>query len=409
MCDTLVSLTQHNRHQRVILAKNSDREPDEAQQLLYIPSQKPNEDYLRCTYISIPQASNTHGMILSKPFQMWGAEMGVNEHGLAIGNEALFTKKRAAKTNTGLSGMDMLRLALERCTTAGEAVQLITRLLETYGQDACGGYRNKDFFYSNSFLIADPTESYVLETSGKDWVYKKVEEFYSISNGITLEHEFDTASQGIQELASAYTGKKRREGFSFRRQQSDFLYTTLSFCRTRQKTSFNALEASRGSFDIEKAMNLLRSHHGDDSKEKPTKAGPRNLCMHASGILNPSSTTGSMIAELSETPIVWLTGCPYPCISLYKPFFFHESSSLCDQRYLPRAKSDRTPWWQIHSIHEKAKAGYPRFLAKAIPERNKLQHELLQLGHSSKSPIEIEHAAIEIENVWISFLKGLSG
>jgi hypothetical protein len=43
--------------------------------------------------------------------------------------------------------MDLLRLALERCKTADEAIRCITSLLEQYGQNANGGYKNKNFYY----------------------------------------------------------------------------------------------------------------------------------------------------------------------------------------------------------------------------------------------------------------------
>lgn len=39
---------------------------------------------------------------------MWGAEMGANEHGLVIGNEAVWTKIDDDKTEK-LLGMDLLR------------------------------------------------------------------------------------------------------------------------------------------------------------------------------------------------------------------------------------------------------------------------------------------------------------
>lgn len=68
---------------------------------------------LKCTYIEIPQVKRTYEVLLAKPFWIWGCEMGVNEKGIVIGDEAIFTKIPYEKEN-GLIGMDLLRLALER-------------------------------------------------------------------------------------------------------------------------------------------------------------------------------------------------------------------------------------------------------------------------------------------------------
>ncbi|MCD6290726.1 MAG: peptidase U34, partial [Anaerolineae bacterium] len=86
MCDTLVAVGEATADGTVILAKNSDREPNEAQVLTYIPHMRHEPgDVVRCTYLEIPQVEETYAVLLSRPFWMWGSEMGVNEHGVAIG------------------------------------------------------------------------------------------------------------------------------------------------------------------------------------------------------------------------------------------------------------------------------------------------------------------------------------
>ena len=115
MCDTLVAFTPKG----MIFGKNSDRDPNEVQNLVQIPPQDhPRGVMVKCTYIEIPQVSHTNGVLLSQPFWMWGAESGVNEFGVAIGNEAIFTKVAPRKENKYLLGMDLLRLGLERGKSA---------------------------------------------------------------------------------------------------------------------------------------------------------------------------------------------------------------------------------------------------------------------------------------------------
>ncbi|MCZ2476158.1 hypothetical protein G9H61_11940 [Aquirufa ecclesiirivi] len=136
MCDTFFSPSYRNLHGNAILAKNSDREPNEAQQIVRFSAQQRPQKRVKATFIVVDCPEQVHEVILSKPFHMWGAEMGINEQGVAIGNEAVFTKMHLPRKNDGLTGMDLLRLALEQSKTAQFALEMILELLGKYGQDA---------------------------------------------------------------------------------------------------------------------------------------------------------------------------------------------------------------------------------------------------------------------------------
>ena len=201
MCDTLVATSSFTGKPTVLFAKNSDREPNEAQHLVRIPRHDKTINKTQTTYIEVDHAKEINEVILSKPFQMWGAEMGVNEHGVVIGNEAVFTRFKFKKDNTGLTGMDMLRLALE-CTDSAEAARdKIIYYIERYGQDACGGYQDKNFYYHNSFIIADYRNAFLVESACRYWAWRKINSFQSISNCLSIREDFDEISIGAKEHA----------------------------------------------------------------------------------------------------------------------------------------------------------------------------------------------------------------
>ncbi len=366
MCDTLIALASATRDGSVLLSKNSDREPDEAQALLHLPRQSNADSHVQCTFIEIPQVAERHECILSKPFQMWGAEMGVNEWGLAIGNEAVFTKVKIDKRNTGLTGMDMLRLALERCKTASEAVACITSLLERYGQDACGGYRDQGFYYHNSFLIADPTLGWVLETAGKVWAAEKVKGIRSISNRLSVTDP-DQVSASAKTFAQSKGWWNGESSFNFREAYSDWFYTRMGRAARREACTARLAAERTGLLSAGDCMNILQTHNLDEHEFKPRKANTGSVCMHATSLLNPSQTTGSMVAELrsSQPQTVWLTGTSMPCLSVYLPFFFR--TKTLDNFTQPSAVMDKSLWWRAEGLH--------RWICKDYQKRKAIIHE----------------------------------
>lgn len=381
MCDTLAILADSSADEAVLFAKNSDREPNEAMEVVYVPARSwSHQARLRCTYIDIPQVAHTAAVVLCKPFHMWGAEMGVNQYGLAIGNEAVFTKIPFKRRNDGLTGMDLLRLALERCCTAESAVNTITTLLERYGQDACGGYTNRNFFYHNSFLIADRKEVWLLETADRHWAASRITQgVVSISNGLTLGIHCDRLAKSTTAFARKKGWWNGTEPFHFARTFSDWFYTRMSRCRLRQRLTRRA--ADKRPVDLPALWAILRQHNLPDPAFHPARATTASICMHATGPWNPSSTTGSMVVALPPTgpPRIWVTATSYPCLSAFKPFRMGSAVLAHDAHWnRPGAQPDHSLWWQAECMARQLAICYPEWKPRIRAELDAIEREATQ-------------------------------
>ena len=118
MCDTLVALPTATATGVTLFAKNSDRPPDEAQDVRWF-APRLDHGVTRATHIEVPAVDGpTHGCLLSVPRWCWGAEHGVNDAGVAIGNEAIYTTLDPRSVPPALMGMDLVRRGLERPASA---------------------------------------------------------------------------------------------------------------------------------------------------------------------------------------------------------------------------------------------------------------------------------------------------
>ena len=121
MCDTLCAPGPSG----MVFAKNSDRPPGEVQVAWPFGRRASAGCTLRTQYLSIGD-TGAHAALLSCPTWLWGAEHGVNEYGVAIGNERVATTHDAQAAAPALMGMDLVRLGLERARSAVEAVDVMT-------------------------------------------------------------------------------------------------------------------------------------------------------------------------------------------------------------------------------------------------------------------------------------------
>ncbi len=315
MCDTLVAKDLATGEW--YFAKNSDRDIDEPQVIQYCdpqeglttPTQIEQRSYYNNNqYPTLLKASEelslTNRALICRPAWIWGAEMGINEKGVAIGNEALFARRRSSKR--GLLGMDILRLTLHAASTAKEALEIIVALLKRWGQGGNGSYSGR-LHYHNSFLMVDGKEAYILESVNERWVGRQIEKIASISNAYTVETDYT--------LADEITLRQRP---NFKRTYASRLHLPFTQGNHRQRTTYN-LAKKRGA-NWESMLSVLRHNEGGVENFDHSM---RSVCMDAKGLVK-SRTTASMVAKWTSNGIeVALTTAPIP---LYTPFIPFELS-----------------------------------------------------------------------------------
>jgi dipeptidase len=281
---------------------------------------------------------------------MWGAEMGANEHGVAIGNEAVFTKEPNS-LEPGLLGMDLLRLALERATSADAAVETMVGLLEERGQSGRCSAEHPKFTYHNSFLVADRDGAVVLETAGRHWATERVTgAARSISNGLTIP--------------------------GFAEKYADRLRGRVASCDTRQTLTQTRASTAYG---VRDAMRILRDNGtGRGPRWSPLTGSMVGPNMHAGGLLASSQTVSSWVSHLG-TGVHWSTGCADPAFAPFVPL--RVDRPVGEDAYpttgVDNRRDDRSLWWRHERLHRRALRDWARAEAVIAADRDRLEREWL--------------------------------
>ncbi len=290
MCDCVVALPGATDGRATLFAKNSDRPWNEPQDLIWSSPRRDRQPII-CTHIAVDSfPSDVFGHLSLQPRWMWGVEGGVNEAGVAIGNERITTTLDPRPFPDALTGMDLVRLALERSASATEAVTVIGELLERYGQGG-SGEADRHAPYWSSFLIADGKRAYRLDTSGRAWLAEPIAETGALSNRTSIE-SFDAAHRHP-------------------RQPVETLVNPRLVCSTE------ALRDRPVTFDA--LAEWQRSHTAH-----PAAPG-WSVCMHVTDQGHAQRTTAAFIAELPtsdrkvrERSRMWIT-LGSPCAGVRVP------------------------------------------------------------------------------------------
>ncbi|XP_029429127.1 secernin-2 isoform X2 [Rhinatrema bivittatum] len=347
-CDCFVALPPASASQVVIFGKNSDRPRNEVQEVIYSPAAlHPQGSKVMCTYLELDQALATHAVILSRPAWLWGAEMGANEHGVCIGNEAVWTKEPVTE-GEALLGMDLVRLGLERGSSARGALDVITQLLVKYGQ---GGSCREDptlFTYHNTFLLTDRKEAWVLETAGHYWAALRIQDgSRNISNQLSITTEISAEHPELRKYAQSQGWWNGEGDFNF----------SAAFSLINQPVRMEAAKAR-----CHAGRELLQKHEGvitmqtmmDILRDKDS-----GICMDSGEFC----TTASMVSVLPQDPslpcVHFFTATPDPsrqCLLILVIRTLQRTSPVFSLRLIGGTnctKSIRRPIRAEHSARQK--------------------------------------------------------
>jgi dipeptidase len=372
-CDTMVSVGGTSARSNTVFGKNSDRPADETQPLeLHTRKDHPAGADAGCQFVNVPQVSTTYRHVGSRPYWCHGYEHGFNEHQVVIGNEA-FPSKASATNEPRLIGMELVRLGLERGATAAKATEVITSLTEKYGQ---GKFANDAGVrtYDNLFIVADPTEAYIVETVEHEWAVKRIDGVASISNVGSIRTDWSSISPThrptngdgpvdwgdlVADWEGAASGTERQ-------------------CRSNA-----ALSARAGGIDVKTMISVLSDHVLDENpstQPDPFPGSDRGICTHTDTGTARGTTAASVIADLnsddSRLPIYWCN-LYSPCMGLYFPVFM-EGTLPPELAIGDKTPSADSPWWSFYDITQSGLAQGRDRVAEVRAAWAPLQAELFE-------------------------------
>jgi len=401
MCDTFVALPETTQQKTMLFAKSADCEVNEANAVARIPRRKHVKgEAVRLTHLLIPQAEETYEILLTKAFWTYGCEIGVNEYGLAMGEEAVFTTEMKEEKD-GIIGPDLMRLGLERAKNCQEAIQIMTSLLEQYGQGGSAELKGNSHFDS-SYLMADQEEAYVLETAGRHWAVKKVDAIASISNMLGIRTDWDFCSDEIASPKTDFTSQYALP------EAPPTLGSPM-----RQALTYESLKSALGHINVKNIFATMR-HHGEGYH--PAHAETHcNICVHA----GPQETRwwqadGVMVTDVGAHGVLaWVTGTSGNCVSIFKPVFL--GMELPDLGPTPSETFDhRSLWWKHELLHRRAMADFDNLAPEIRQDFDPLEESFLAQAETVKHGTPGEKAefmeycfreALKVTEAWIARLQ----
>jgi secernin len=317
--DMVVALPGTTPDGQTLFGQNGSRPADEGQALHRQPAQAhAHGQTLIFGPLALSQVRQTHAVVGWQAGCRWGYRNGVNEHRVVAGCTPIRTRLR--REGAGLSGPDLVRLALERGGSARQARDVILDLVSRHGLDAPA-----DEGPDNTFLVADGGEAFVVETAGNHWAEQEIHAVRAVSDVCHLHQDWNRIARGLADLAIS-RGWWPEDGSKI-----DFADVVAPNDREaapalrRWGRATLLVEQNSGRLDRPFFRRLLGDHF-ENPATRPAAAlanpsAEQSICQHGADASAPT-TAVSLIAELCPSPdslpVAWYAFGP-PCTGVFFP------------------------------------------------------------------------------------------
>ena len=214
--------------------------------------------------------------------------VGMNQWGVTMSCNWMYSKE-ANMPGEGIRRYAIRQLLLERAKTARGAVKIIGDFIDEYGQADWGGL---------GYCLADPHEAWLVETTTKHWVARRVkdDEIWVVANRFTIGKDYDLSSEGLVDVAKKNGWYDPSKGdFSFRDVYGRPDRMNQAYDKDREVRAMELLEHIKGFITPEDLFLVLRDRYEGTPKytrpsHEPISRGARiarpictnNTCQSAS-------------------------------------------------------------------------------------------------------------------------------
>ena len=390
-CTTILIGKNMTKNGCVILAHNEDMGKDAAGILNYYQGKNhPTGTFIDVPYIKLEQITKTYsfwgagnanniiglGVSEKLPYNYNHILVGMNENGVALASNWMNSKDENYR-EVGIRRYAIRQLVLERAKSSKDAVDIITKFIDMYGQADWSGL---------TYSVADQNEAWVIETTFNQWVAKRIQdnEIWTVANRFTITDDYDMASESLVN----YAYNKNWVSFKLKKINFREVYGKLpeneqEYDLGRENYVRKELEHSKGGIEIEMIMNVLKYRYQDDKHFQPIlEECWRDYC-EENQIKRPLSsclTQSSIIATLHPKykelggKMWYLHASPH--VGIYFPLYGRLSKIESDYGNKD-GQNKNSIWWEFRFLQEKVDNNYNALIKEFNESQEKVQRQIL--------------------------------